>query len=186
VKIIPKEIDFRKRNLVFVDIETTGLEVERHEIIEIGAIVVSGKNLKALSEYCKKIIPEHIETADKEALRLNGYSEEKWKDAILLKDALIKLNRLAKNGMFTGWNITFDWTFLEKAFTRFKIKPLFDYHLIDAMSIAYAKLYDKKLLKRLGLRHVVKFYKMKGIRHRAMEDSQATYQIFKRLMLKNE
>ena len=40
----------RKHNFAFVDIETTGLNLIRHEIVEIGC-VIADRNLKVIEEF---------------------------------------------------------------------------------------------------------------------------------------
>ena len=53
----------KKHNLAFIDIETTGLNLIEHEIIEIGC-VVTAPNLKVIEEFKLKIKPERIEDAE--------------------------------------------------------------------------------------------------------------------------
>ena len=53
--------------LVFVDVETTGLDETRHEIIEIAVI-------RGSQTYHRKVQPQHIETASPRALEINGFS----------------------------------------------------------------------------------------------------------------
>ena len=182
MKISKTKIDFRKRNLVFIDLECTGLDPSIHEILEIGCLVVDS-NLNVFKTYEAKVLPEHIETADPAALEINGYTKEKWKDAILLKQSLEEVNLLAKDAMFAGWNISFDWMYLEKEFQRAKVVPLFDYHLIDAMSIAYSKFLHLSEPDGLNLRKLAEYYKIEmGELHGALEDATATFEIFKKLM----
>lgn len=183
MKVNTKQIDFRDRNLVFVDIETTGLSILRHEIIEIGALVVNSKSLKIIGEYEAKIAPVHIERADREALKINGFSQKDWKGAKSLESVLREFNQIAKDCMLIGWGVVFDHAFIAKAYEKAKIVRLFDYHHIDVVSIAYPVLYKNKEPKRLKLRVVADFFGIKmGNIHRAMEDSFATYQIYKKLI----
>ena len=181
-----QKINFRSRNLIFVDIETTGLDFTKHEIIEIAYLVVSAKTFEVVSEHSFKIKPLHIELADPKALEINGYSDKEWGGAQSLRSVLIEFNNTASEGMLTGWNISFDWAFLEKAFMDLGVTPKFDYHRIDVMSIAFAMLYSKKEIEHLNLRKMAPIF---GINlpetHGAMGDIEATYKLFTRLM-KNE
>jgi len=178
-----EEKDFRKRHLVFIDIETTGLDRDKHEIIEIGCIIVNGENFEIVEEYSAKIKPDHIETADSKALKINGYSQDKWKDAKNAKDVLQKISEMAEEGMIAGWNVAFDWAFVEDYFKKLKIKSLFNYHKIDVQAIAYAKLYKNKKVKSLKLRSISKFFGIGfGEIHSAEEDIKITYEVFRKLM----
>lgn len=175
--------DFRERNLVFVDIETTGLNPELHEITEIGALVVEPRGFEVIKEYSAKVKPEKIESADSEALELTGYSEKAWKEAKPLGEALDEFNKLSPGGILIGYNFTFDWSFLERAFLKFKITPNFDYHRIDVMSIAYFKILDDPEAKELRLsRMCERFGIRRGREHSALEDARATYKLFLKLM----
>lgn len=178
-----QEVNFRSRNLVFVDVETTGRFSIIHEIIEIAAVVVTGGEFRVIDEYTFKVKPLHIERADPKALEINGYSKRTWRSAPLLEEVLPKFNDLAADGMLAGWNISFDWAFLENAFVRLNIEPEFDYHRLDVMSIAFEKLYPTLDVKSLSLRKVASYL---GISlpeiHRALDDSRATYEVFKKLM----
>ncbi len=71
----------RKHNLAFVDIETTGLNLIEHEIIEIGCIVTDA-SLNIIKEFELKIKPKHIKTSDPIALKINHYDLEDWKGAV--------------------------------------------------------------------------------------------------------
>lgn len=183
VKSGETKIDFRRRHLVFIDLETTGLDVTKHEIIEIGCMIVNGENFEILEEYSAKVKPEHIETADEGALKLTGYTDEKWSDSIDLKVALDQVFQMTKGGMISGWNVAFDWAFIEAAFRKSKIESNFNYHKVDVQAIAYAVLYKNKEINNLRLRSIAVHYGFDlGDVHGAMEDIRITFEVFKKLM----
>ncbi len=45
-KGIDKKTDFRKKPLIFIDLETTGMDLCQHEIIEIACLVVNPETLE--------------------------------------------------------------------------------------------------------------------------------------------
>jgi DNA polymerase-3 subunit epsilon len=182
MKINTKSMNFRDRNLVFIDLEMTGLDPAVHEILEIGCLVVDSQ-LNIIKTYNQKVKPEHIQTADPKAIELTGYTDEKWHDAITLETALNEINVLATDAMFAGWNVLSDWLFLEKAFLKYNINPLFDYHLIDAMSIAYTKFLHLEKPDGINLRKIAEYYEIPmGEFHGAFEDAKATFEIYKKLI----
>jgi DNA polymerase III epsilon subunit-like protein len=69
----------REKKLAFIDLETTGMDPLKHEIIEIGCLLAKlddkGQYVE-LESFELKVKPEHIETAEQEALRVNGYDED--------------------------------------------------------------------------------------------------------------
>jgi len=178
-----EEIDFRDRKLLFMDLETTGLDFNRHEIIEIGCLLVDGRSLKVIDEYSARVKPEHIQTASKKGLKVAGYSKKKWKDALPLKEVLKEVVKFAPEAMVAGWKVDFDWWFLDVNLKKLGVKHGFDYHLIDVISIAYIYLRSQKKPKKLNLRSVARSL---GIsvdeQHSAMTDIRATYEVFKKLI----
>lgn len=174
----------RHRPLIFLDLEFTGLETQKHEIIEIGALKVEPKKpFKILAEFSLRVRPRNIETADKQALKITHYSKEDWKDGLELNEALKKLDDFADNGVLVGYNVSADWAMLDKVYFKEGRQDPFYYLRIDVCSIAYAKLFSKRALKRFSLGEVSKYLKVdRGQQHRALDDSKTTYLVFKKLM----
>lgn len=175
--------DFRERPLLFIDLEMTGLDPRVHEILEVGALLVDGGTLEIKSEYETKIKPENIENADPKALELNRYQEKEWTKAVPLRQVLEKLNELAPQGMIAGWNITFDWMFLEMAYRQHDIKPAFDYHKIDVLGIAWYWALKHPEIKEVKLSKFCEYFKIdRKDAHRALADIKATFAVFKKLV----
>jgi DNA polymerase III alpha subunit (gram-positive type) len=180
----------KKHNLVFLDLETTGLNPEMHEIIEIGCIIArqkdrvgKGPEIEKIEEFEIKVKPRHIETADKEALRICGYNEGDWVFAVDLKQALGKLAEKAKSGIMVGHNVAFDWVFLEKAFEETGVVPEFHYHKIDTIALAFAKLYNNPEAQKFSLRALCELLNIKNEKaHTALSDVRATFELYKKLL----
>lgn len=178
----------RHRPLIFLDLEFTGLLTQKHEIIEIGALKVEPKKpFKILSEFNLKVKPKYIERADQEALKITHYSPDSWKNALELKEALEQLDEFADNGVLVGYNVSADWAMLDKVYFQENRQDPFYYLRIDVMSIAYAKLFSRRTLKRFSLGEVSKYLKIdRGTQHRALDDSKTTYLVFRKLMELNK
>src|SRR6185312_5604297 len=71
--------------IVCYDVETSGLDHEKHEIVQIAAVAINSKNLTIIpnSEFNSLIRPLTPETADPKALEINGHSLEKLSTAPL-------------------------------------------------------------------------------------------------------
>lgn len=177
--------DFRDRPLLFVDLEMTGLDPTVHEIIEIGALVVDGRTLEVKQEYEAKVVPEHIETADPEALKINGYKAQDWKQAQPLEQVITTLNTIAPGAMVVGWNMAVDWSFLEQAHKKTEVKRSFDYHTIDVLPMAWAYAQNHPEIKEIKLSEFCKHFEIqREAKHRAMADIKATYELFRKLLAK--
>lgn len=172
-----------KHNLAFIDIETTGLNVFIHEIIEIGCVLVNS-SLNVIEEFEIKVKPENIKIADKISLKINHYKEKDWKDAISLKEAMEILGQKTTDSIMVGHNIPFDAFFLDKAFFETKVeKKFFHYYMLDTVSIAFAKLKDNKDITKFTLHELCEFFDIQNKdEHSALSDARATFKLYKKLM----
>lgn len=164
------------RPLLWLDLETTGLETDHHEIIEIGAVMEgtlrSGGTF--ISEFEAKVLPQHVDRAHPKALEVNGFtSVEEWEaeGAVPLEEALFRFTKWVRAGArqcdrkgqidgeyianaigpITGnQNVAFDIGFLKAAYKSFGLGDQFPmhYHSLDTQVLSYEH------LKSLGQRSV--------------------------------
>lgn len=163
-------------NLIIIDLETTGLYPQTHEIIEIGAVrVSSGETFEV------KVQPHNIEDADPVALHINGYDKEKWRDASTLPAALKLLSDfVGKDAYLMAYNVSFDRSFLEKAYKDCNLPYPFHYHHLDLLTLAWEHL---PLGSPLSLKYVASAL---GVPpepeiHRALAGAQCAYEVLKKL-----
>jgi DNA polymerase-3 subunit epsilon len=172
----------RRHNFAFIDIESTGLNLLKHEIIEIGCVLTTS-NLEVIEEFELKIKPERIENADPVALKVNHYNEEDWKDAYDLKEAIKILLEKVKDCLMVGHNVAFDAGFLEYTFNKMKMVNTMHYHKLDTISVAWAKLHNDPNIEHFSLREMCVRFGIKNERaHTALSDAHATFELYKKLM----
>lgn len=172
----------RKHNFAFLDIETTGLNLIKNEIIEVG-IVITSPALKVMEEFEIKIKPEHIEDADLVALKVNHYNKKDWESAYGLKEAMEMISQKVKDCIMVGQNVAFDFGFLEYAFNKTGIANPMHYHKLDTISIAWAKLHGEKDVKNFSLRELCLRFGIKNENaHTGLGDARATFELYKKLM----
>ena len=172
----------RKHNLAFIDIETTGLNMIEHEIIEIGCLIADQK-LNVLEEFELKIKPEHIENANKTALKINRYNEKDWEAGYSLEDAIKIFSEKVKDCIMIGQNVAFDSSFIEYALAKLKSVNTMHYHKLDTISIAWAKLHREPDLDHFSLREMCKKFGIENKNpHSALSDARATFELYKKLM----
>ncbi len=174
--------NFRTRSLVIVDLETTGLNPTRHEIIEVGMLIVRQPDLEVVEAYEAKIKPLHIETATSEALEVNGYNELEWENARNIKEVLQEVADKAADCIICNHNVSFDWSFLLEGFTKYNIKHSFDYHMYDIASMIWLKLSDTDL-PRLNLNITAQFLGIESepSQHSALNGATVAYNVLKTL-----
>lgn len=128
---------------IFVDTETTHTDPALGELLQVAIVreeITEPWNLpgRIVSTLNAKILPTHLETADPEALVVNGYSPEAWADAKPFKDVAGQIVDICRNATWIGHNPTFDRTFILKAFAELGRVPRLQKRLVDTVSLAYS------------------------------------------------
>ena len=173
--------------LTVLDTETTGLDSDIHEIIEIAAITYlldKEGNRYVLKKFESKINPQRLHTASEKALEVNGFTLEKWKGAPNASEVLPNINEIIEQSdILIGQNLIFDLNFINEICHRNNIEPPEFPPYIDTKSIA-DKLVGAKWLQRSGMDYLVEHYEVKvdGRAHTALVDCERTILVFDELM----
>ncbi len=165
-----------------VDIETTGLDPRKHEIIEIGVVLFESETGQILETLNLKVKPERPEDGEPKAYEVNGYTEEAWKDGMPLTEAMYLFREMTSGARMMAYNITFDWGFIQEAFRSTGASNGLHYHKLCLMSMAIIKLPHDK----------VKSWKLKDVAeslgippepsvHRALNGAMSAYEVYKQL-----
>ena len=136
----------KRPSLGFIDIESTGLDPEIHELIEV-AVVASEKVIPAhlvtnyigtgWVAYCSKIRPRHLELADPKALEICAFRPEDWTGAPALCTVIDELESVfARIDAVVGHNVWFDCEMLRRSYQKVgRPPPPFKYR-IDTTTLA--------------------------------------------------
>lgn len=174
------------KKLAFIDIETTGTDPLKHEVIEIGCLLakqLDDGTYVMLEEFEMKVKPEHIETAEQEALRINGYDEGNWMFAHTQKEALTVISQKCEGCVMVAQNVSFDYSFLAVAFSTYGVKDPFFYAKLDTIPMAYLRFRKDPEMTNFTLRTLCEKYGIKNDKaHTALADIRATFEIFKKIM----
>ena len=163
-------------NYVIIDLETTGLNPETDEIIEIAAIKTVGHEktdvYNKLVSISKPLSPEII--------KLTGITDAMLKDeGVPLTDALGGLIDFIGDQPLIGHNIDFDKGFLLKSCAAFGF-PMIVNRSVDTLKLAkrYVKDYGSYKLEALK----DKFGFKQNESHRGLNDCETTGQLYRKLM----
>ena len=171
--------------LAFIDVETTGIDHDLFEIIELGVVIAKLKDdtLVVVDQMDVKIHPKHIETAEPAALRVNGFNEADWLFAVTLEDAMKTFAEKTEGAVFVAHNATFDYGFIEKALKDTGTESKMHYHKLDTISLAFGVLFGNDDMNKLSLRALCEYYSIENKKaHSAFADAYATYEVFKKLL----
>ena len=171
------------RDIAFIDLETSGLDPTRHEILEIGVIRVQGAGLAEIDRTDVRVHPRHIETADPAALGLNGYSAKAWENAASLTEALEWIAPLLEGAILAGHGVAFDKAFLDVAWRDTGVTPPeMDHHLLDTVTLAWPLL-AAGLVDSLSLAPVCAALGIDGREpHRALADADRSLDVARVLL----
>ncbi len=175
--------DFRTAPIACTDFETTGLDQARHEIIEIGLVVVEQPSLRVIAELDLKARPEHIETAEPKALEVNGYRLEDWHGAVSQEEAARRYAALTGGAMLLAHNMAFERSFLQALFRQTGVADPMDYHRLDLFSLAWGKL-RTTTLQRFNLNEIAKHLGIgeEPMPHRAINGARKALEVYRMLM----
>lgn len=129
---------------VAVDVEATGLDINRNEIVSIGAIdIETGK------KFYIECRPENFDSISDEALKVNGFSVEQLKKIGTTKkealEGLIKFLDSFDDAVIVGYCVSFDVTMLYKMAESVGISVgRLPHKCIDNAEIVVGEFYKKR------------------------------------------
>lgn len=172
----------------FIDVETTGLDADIHEIIEIG-IILTDRKFNELVSFETKVLPLNIEAASARALEINHYDPDVWaKEAVHPHQMILSLNHLLRRTYLAGHNLPFDKKFVEAAYKKAASEGIVavptwgTYHTLDTVSLAMP-LFVNGRIDRLSLDVVCDYFNVKNEKaHSALSDVRATLDVARHLV----
>jgi DNA polymerase-3 subunit alpha (Gram-positive type) len=128
------------KNLLVLDLETTGADPALHSTIDIGAVLLERSTLNELRSWSALIKRQETNETEAYAMALHGHSMEELQNARDPKEAVGEfLNVFGTDYILTGWNIGFDVQFFRALLRRTGYIGAFneiDYHRLDVWSNA--------------------------------------------------
>lgn len=173
---MPQEALFKsgyRKKFIFLDLETTHLDMREGKIMEVGAVEAelfigkTGVGVKFGKAFSTLINPE-IEPSET-ALMLTGIATEDLAKASLWNEVKEELQDFLGDAVLVGHNLSFDLGYLQNQGLTLKNKYL------DTLEVAQTllPLADSHSLEYLAESLGV----LKGVSHRALADSQNTAQV---------
>lgn len=160
-----------------VDIETSGLSLRRHRILQVAVVTVEGGQM--VDEW-SSLIRRRWPWQGVGPRRVHGISRRSLRSAPRRADVLAELARRLDGAVFTAHNVAFDWPFVERAARRTRI-PL----------ATPARLCTLRLSRRLDPGHLqshrladlcARYAIANGRPHDALYDARATAGVLTHLL----
>ncbi len=172
--------------ITVLDTETTGLDLKKHQIIQLGLMHYSIEDygdLKLLEKIQFNIKPSNIKAASPQALIINGYTEEDWKNSTSFIKCFSVLNDLfIKSDFLLGQNLIFDLRFIAKEYWRYGLKMPKIPKYVDTKYMGDCLVREGKLYSS-SMDNMCKHFNIKysGRAHTALADCERTVKIWERL-----
>jgi DNA polymerase-3 subunit epsilon len=159
------------RSMVFIDIESTGTDVMRDRVIEIGVVVLKPDGTR--TNWSSRFNPQRL--IPPEATRIHGITDADVAEAPLFCDVAPRLHRGLQGKDLAGYNLRrFDLPLLDEEFRRCGMNlPVAGVRIVDCLGI-FAKKQPRKLedavRRYCGREH--------SEAHGAAQDAAATVDVF--------
>lgn len=131
--------------IAITDVETTGLDCNHNEMVSIGCVIFDKDTFEIEESFELKIKIEFPERMHPMAQKCNGWTEEAWKDAIPLVEAMQIYSEKVKGAHFSAQNMLFDHGFITEGFKKSGVKPSFGLYRIDLLTLAWSKIPHSKM-----------------------------------------
>lgn len=164
-------------DVVFVDVETTGLFPESDSVIQVAGIRTDHTGATVKGTFCVKVKP--TTPMHPAAAAVNGYTPEAWEGALSPQEAAGKLATFAKGAEFAAHCVWFDHGFCEKLLKDNGVKVPWGRRLIDTQTLAHLLRATYPDMKGTNLQSCIE--KMGGERgaiHDAFEDAKWAREVY--------
>jgi DNA polymerase-3 subunit epsilon len=178
-------------NILFLDLETTGLNPVVHDIIQLaGLIEIDGELIKEFSFYIR---PFNFSTIDETSIKIHGITKEKMNSfpepSIVFSDFIDILKTYGNEHKYVicGYNIKFDFEFLRSYFLNSsgaEFAEIFLNYSLDIMQIIlFFKAVGMISPYNLKLTTIARYFNIQYKKHDALSDIKATREIYNKLKL---
>lgn len=161
---------------VVIDVETSGLHPEKHEIIELGAILVKNHDITERFSVLVRpqtAIPPMIE-------EITGITNDMLKkEGVQISEAMQQFIAFLSDFPAVSHNVDFDFSFLHKACANCNL-PLLSNRSIDTLVFSRRKV---KQVINYKLSTLASHFEIEVTQtHRSLADCEITYQLFEKLI----
>jgi len=185
-----------KKDILIVDIEASGLDANKYELIQLAAVLLDKKTLRVKQEFASYVKPQHWEKRSRPAMAVNKIKKEDLLRAPTIQTVIKEFNKMfpPTKVIFAHYGGVIDIDYIRSAFRKagrqFPYHP-YDYHFFDLWSVCHAyaaahkQLKNRKRFTGFGLDDLAKHFKVKipGKRHDALTDCLVEAEVFRKIML---
>jgi len=175
------------KDILIVDFETTGFNIDIDEPVQIGFMVLDKDTLEEKAHYVSWIKPNreiNIELAGFKWASLTEEDIEKINQAPLLLEVAKEIIKIIpEDYVFCAWNASFDFYFWRKLL-QLVDKNIYTAKILDLWTLAYIKLHDDDNYQGdYKSESVFQYFGAKArLKHDGLEDCRLEAMVFKKLI----
>lgn len=164
---------------VVVDLETTGLDPVRDQIIEIGALeVMGGKPGRSFSTLVQPVTAQPGQFISPFITQLTGIGNDELLSAPRAGEALAAFGRFLGNRLVVGYNVGFDMGFLQQGFQQ-ELHRALKNDWVDVLPLAQTVF---PLWEHHRLNNLAAYYHVENPQaHRALSDVETTDRCYRKV-----
>ena len=180
------------KDILLIDVEASGLDLEKHELIQLAAVLLDKKTLKEKATFNSFIRPTKWKNRQPEAMAVNKITLDMVQDAPVVGKVIKEFKTMfaPEQVILANYGGVLDITFLRQAFSKAKVSFTYDYHIFNLWGLFYAylakhgKFTNKKKFPGFGLEDFIKQFKLPDQTHDALDDCRVEAEILRRVMKK--
>lgn len=162
-----------------VDVETSGLSVQRHRVLQVGVVVVDGAG-RVVDRWASLVRPRRRFFHRVGPTRLHGIRRRDVRDAPLLADVVERLRGSLDGAVFVAHNANFDLAFLRRAAAEVGVTLPIE-HTLCTLQLSRELDPERRQSHRLGA--LCERYDVALVRpHDALADADATAAVLPHLL----
>jgi len=171
-------MNVREARFSSLDLETTGLNPQKDEIIAIGIVPLEGLKILSSNSFYSLVKPKKVKI---KTLKIHGISQEKLEEAPHFDEIYPKIRNILEGSILVGFCVELDYSFLKNASRNFNAEKI-DVVKVDRV---LSRFLGEKYLESPDLDSLAKKYGLKtSFRHNALADAFMTAQIFQIQLLR--
>ena len=183
-----------KKDILLIDTEFSGFDLQKHDLLQIAAVLLDKKTLKEKEVFSSFIKPGSWQHRNRESMAVNKISFDVVKNAPSLKQVIKTFDKTFGHNVIQAFYVGYnDKRFLMNAYKKCGVKWQFDYHYFDLWSLFYPhlalknQLRSKKDFAGFGLEYLIKKFKIKIDKnnlHDALVDCRVEAEVLRKVLKK--
>ena len=171
------------KDILLIDFETTGLDLEKSLPIQLGAVLLDKTGLEEKDSFLS-LINQDVSDMSEESVKIHGITQEVLNGAPKKEDVILEfLSKFGTEVYLASWNEMLDHKMLSKTLNSIgKDVYEYDYHYLDVWSLAYLNVVKQGRGDIIRSEATFEYFDLpKRGKHDALEDCRHTAEVLRKV-----